>query len=90
MSSRPDTLSLIDSFTRGAKLVAILLVPTSRITHLQQPDIVSYCQSHGIALEAYSPLVQGSKAKDSVLTRLAEETGKSWAQVLIRWSLQRG
>ncbi|WWC61526.1 uncharacterized protein I303_104110 [Kwoniella dejecticola CBS 10117] len=56
----------------------------------QQPSIVAYCQSHNIALEAYSPLVQGTKAQDPTLTRIAEETGKSWAQVLIRWSLQRG
>ncbi|WVR04196.1 hypothetical protein IAU60_001196 [Kwoniella sp. DSM 27419] len=56
----------------------------------QQPDIVSYCESHGIALEAYSPLAQGKMASDPTLKRVAEETGKSWAQVLIRWSLQRG
>ncbi|KAK4689026.1 hypothetical protein P7C73_g1079, partial [Tremellales sp. Uapishka_1] len=56
----------------------------------QQPDIVSYCQSHNIALEAYSPLVQGTKASDPTLMHIAGETGKSWAQVLIRWSLQRG
>ncbi|WWC70508.1 uncharacterized protein I206_104459 [Kwoniella pini CBS 10737] len=56
----------------------------------QQPSIVSYCQSHNIALEAYSPLVQGTKAEDPTLLKIAEQTGKSWAQVLIRWSLQRG
>ncbi|OCF34511.1 hypothetical protein I316_03552 [Kwoniella heveanensis BCC8398] len=56
----------------------------------QQPAIVAYCQSHNIALEAYSPMVQGKKANDPTLTKIAEETGKSWAQVLIRWSLQRG
>ncbi|WRT66051.1 uncharacterized protein IL334_003003 [Kwoniella shivajii] len=56
----------------------------------QQPAIVSYCQAYNIALEAYSPLVQGTKASDPVLLRIAKETGKSWAQVLIRWSLQRG
>ncbi|OCF76249.1 hypothetical protein I204_03548 [Kwoniella mangroviensis CBS 8886] len=56
----------------------------------QQPSIVSYCQTHKIALEAYSPLVQGTKASDPTLSKIAEETGKSWAQVLIRWSLQRG
>ncbi|WWC89623.1 uncharacterized protein L201_004548 [Kwoniella dendrophila CBS 6074] len=56
----------------------------------QQPSIVSYCQARNIALEAYSPLVQGTKASDPTLSKVAEETGKSWAQVLIRWSLQRG
>ncbi|KAK8849362.1 hypothetical protein IAR55_004694 [Kwoniella newhampshirensis] len=56
----------------------------------QQPDIVAYCQSHNIALEAYSPMVQAKKTSDPTLLKIAEETGKSWAQVLIRWSLQRG
>jgi len=56
----------------------------------QQPAIVSYCQSHNIALEAYSPMVQGKKADDPTLNKIAKETGKTWAQVLIRWSLQRG
>ncbi|ORX40314.1 NADP-dependent oxidoreductase domain-containing protein [Kockovaella imperatae] len=56
----------------------------------QQKDIVSYCQERGIALEAYSPLVQGTRSSDPYLTAIAEECGKSWAQVLIRWSLQRG
>ena len=26
----------------------------------------------------------------AVLNKIAKETGKGWAQVLIRWSLQRG
>ncbi|WWD19986.1 hypothetical protein CI109_104459 [Kwoniella shandongensis] len=56
----------------------------------QQPDIVDYCQSHNIALEAYSPLVQAQKTSDPTLQKIAKDTGKSWAQVLIRWSLQRG
>lgn len=56
----------------------------------QQPEIVSVCRSKGIALEAYSPLVQGTKAKDPTLVKIAEEVGQSWAKVLIRWSLQRG
>lgn len=51
---------------------------------------MSYCQARNIALEAYSPLVQGKKASDATLTKIAKETGKTWAQVLIRWSLQRG
>jgi diketogulonate reductase-like aldo/keto reductase len=35
-------------------------------------------------------MVQGTKSTDPTLVNIAEETGKSWAQVLIRWSLQRG
>lgn len=35
-------------------------------------------------------MAQGKKSTDPTLVKIAEEVGKSWAQVLIRWSLQRG
>ena len=62
----------------------------SKPSHHQQKEIVAFCQQHGIAIEAYSPLVQGEKKDDPVLTDIASQVGKTWAQVLIRWSLQHG
>lgn len=53
-------------------------------------DIVEWCAKRGIAVEAYSPLVQGKRWGEAVSKKLAEKYGKSEAQVLIRWSLQRG
>lgn len=53
-------------------------------------DIVAWCAERGIAVEAYSPLVQGRRWGEPVLRRLAEKYGKSEAQILIRWSLQKG
>ncbi|KAK4131585.1 Aldo/keto reductase [Trichocladium antarcticum] len=53
-------------------------------------DIVQWCAARGIAVEAYSPLVQGTRWGSPVTQRLAEKYGKSEAQVLVRWSLQRG
>jgi diketogulonate reductase-like aldo/keto reductase len=44
----------------------------------------------GIVLQAYSPLVRTKKNEDPVLNKIAKETGKEVAQVLIRWSLQKG
>lgn len=41
-------------------------------------------------LEAFSPLAMGDKMEDPILVRLAEEYKKSPAQVLIRYSLQKG
>ncbi|TIA88349.1 hypothetical protein E3P99_02637 [Wallemia hederae] len=55
----------------------------------QQREIVSYCQQRGILLEAYCPLVRGKKAEHPTLVRIASECAKSWAQVLVRWSLQK-
>jgi len=54
-------------------------------------DIASWCNARGVAVEAYSPLVQGTRfGKEKVLSKLAQKHGVSEGQVLIRWSLQRG
>ena len=48
------------------------------------------CERHGVALEAYSPLGTGRHLNDRRIARIAERLGRTPAQVLIRWSLQRG
>ncbi|KAG0365736.1 hypothetical protein BGZ54_006260 [Gamsiella multidivaricata] len=57
---------------------------------LTRPEIISFCESHQIAIEAYSPLCQGLKLQDPRLVKIAKKYSKSPAQVLIRWSLQKG
>ncbi|KAF9279283.1 hypothetical protein BGZ68_008029 [Mortierella alpina] len=47
-------------------------------------------QIEGIVAEAYSPLAQGHKLDDPVLVKIASKYSKSPAQILIRWSLQKG
>jgi 2,5-diketo-D-gluconate reductase A len=44
----------------------------------------------GIAIEAYSPLGTGEHLGDETVGRVAERVGRTPAQVLIRWCLQRG
>jgi len=40
-------------------------------------------------LQAYSPLVRGTKMKDPTLVEIAAKYGKTPAQVLIRYCLQK-
>jgi diketogulonate reductase-like aldo/keto reductase len=58
-----------------------------------QPELVSYCQKHDIQITAYSPLGsfgEGEKPlTDPVVQQIAAAHGKTPAQVLIRWSIQR-
>ncbi len=48
------------------------------------------CLERGIELEAYSPLGTGRHLKEPVVFEIAERVGRTPAQVLIRWCLQRG
>jgi diketogulonate reductase-like aldo/keto reductase len=47
------------------------------------------CARRGIALEAYSPLGTGRHLGDSNVAAIADRVGRTPAQVLIRWCLQR-
>ena len=53
-------------------------------------EIAAWCAKRNIALQAYCPVVRGERWGDKTLVRLAEKYGKTQAQVLIRWSLQKG
>ncbi|MCK0174626.1 MULTISPECIES: aldo/keto reductase [Mycobacteriaceae] len=50
----------------------------------------AYGREHGIATEAWSPIAQGKVLDDPEVTRIAEATGKTPAQVVLRWHIQRG
>ncbi len=53
-------------------------------------EVRQYCREHGIAVEAWSPIAQGKVLDDPVVTQIAEAAGKSPAQVVLRWHVQRG
>ncbi|KAI0936118.1 hypothetical protein AcV5_004339 [Taiwanofungus camphoratus] len=55
----------------------------------QQKAIVEYCNKHGIIVQAYCALVRG-ELSNPVLQEVAQKYKKDVAQVLVRWSLQRG
>ena len=47
------------------------------------------CESHDVAVEAYSPLGTGRHLGHPVVAQVAERVDRTPAQVLIRWCLQR-
>lgn len=53
-------------------------------------DVRAYGLAHGIATEAWSPIAQGRVLDDPAITRVAESTGRTPAQVVLRWHIQRG
>jgi len=59
---------------------------------ITQEDLVSYCQSKGIALEAWAPFGSGATGviADPVVNALAEKYKKNAGQVVLRWLVQQG
>ncbi|MCW2690624.1 MAG: oxidoreductase [Mycobacterium sp.] len=57
---------------------------------LPQKELREVHAQLGIATEAWSPLGQGSLLENPTIAAIAEEHGKTPAQVLIRWHIQLG
>ncbi|MDB5179180.1 MAG: Aldo/keto reductase, partial [Patescibacteria group bacterium] len=57
---------------------------------LQQPELVKYCQDHGIVVEAYSPLAHGEGLSNPVLAEIAAKHHKTPVQIMLRWCLEIG
>jgi len=57
---------------------------------LNREELAVFCKEHNVIVEAYSPLAKARKAHDQTVLDIAAKHSKSWAQVLIRWSVQKG
>lgn len=57
---------------------------------ITQPEIVKYCNEHGILVEAYSPFGTGTVFGNETMKTLAAKYGKSIGQICLKWSLQMG
>ena len=55
---------------------------------LYQKELLEFCQSKNIRLEAYAPLTRGSQFKNPVLKTISLKYHKTVDQILIRWGLQ--
>ncbi|MCJ7465465.1 MAG: aldo/keto reductase [Maribacter sp.] len=58
--------------------------------YLVQQDLIEYCRSKNIQYEAWSPFMQGKLFKLDFCRDLAKKYGKSAAQIVLRWDLQKG
>ena len=52
--------------------------------------LLDACAERNVALEAYSPLGTGAQLGDPVVAGIADRRGRSPAQILLRWCVQRG
>ncbi len=57
---------------------------------LNQKELKEYCDELGILIQGYSPLTKGERLLDRAVVDVANDIGRSPAQVMIRWALQSG
>ena len=53
-------------------------------------EMLDGCRERGIVLQAYSPLTRGVRLDNDRLVSVAERYDATPAQLLLRWSLQKG
>ncbi len=58
--------------------------------YLTQDRVRGYDTAHGIATEAWSPIAQGRVLGDPTIQEVAAGVGRTPAQVVLRWHVQRG
>lgn len=57
---------------------------------LYQEELLNYCKTTKIQLQAYSPITRGLKFNDARLTTLCNKYQKTAAQLVLRWHLEHG
>ena len=55
---------------------------------LYREQLLQFCKTNQIQLEAYSPLTRGKKLNHATVLTIAQKYDKTAAQILIRWCLQ--
>lgn len=79
----------IDSLWEAAEVKPMVNQVLCHISNT--PDaLVSYCQSKGMVMEAYSPVAHGEALKNKKIRAMAEKYGVSVPQLCIRYDLQLG
>ncbi|MGZ4248497.1 MAG: aldo/keto reductase [Solirubrobacteraceae bacterium] len=82
----PDELDQLIAGANVAPVVDQVLFNPSAY----RKGLLDACDDRSVALEAYSPLGTGRQLKDPVVAGIADRRGRSPAQILLRWCVQRG
>ncbi len=82
----------LDEVLVSAKIVPAVVHVESH-PYLPQWDCLGYCRDHGIVMQAFAPLghsMQPRLLDDPTIVDIARQVGKTPAQVLLAWAVQRG
>ncbi len=85
-------LEELDEVLRNARIKPAVVQVESH-PYLPQWNLLDYCRKNGIVLQAFAALGHGIEPRlmeDPVIAAIAARTGKTPAQVVLAWALQRG
>lgn len=79
---------LQEILSTGQVVPAVNQIEFHPLVYRRQQPTIEFCSSHGIAVEAYSPLGEGRYLDHPVLAEMAARHHKTPAQVMLRWAVQ--
>jgi 2,5-diketo-D-gluconate reductase A len=83
-----------DRMVEFANLTRIKPMVNQMETHIfnQEKEMQKWCDKYGIRLEAWAPFGEGRKDTftNPVIQKIGDKYGKTTAQVMLRWLIQRG
>ena len=84
----------VDRMVEFASFNRIRPMVTQMETHIfnQQKQLKEYADKYGVQLEAWAPFGEGRKGtfENDTVRAIGEKCGKTSAQVMLRWHIQRG
>ena len=84
----------VDRMVEFASFNRIRPMVTQMETHIfnQQKQLKEYADKYGVQLEAWAPFGEGRKGtfENETVRAIGEKYGKTSAQVMLRWHIQRG
>lgn len=85
-------LEKLKEIVEGARIKPAVVEVESH-PYLPEWELLEYCQQHGIVLLAFAALGHAMEPRlldDPVITAIARRLGKTPAQVVLAWAIQRG
>ncbi len=79
---------LTDILSHGSVVPAVNQIEYHPL--FQRGSLLSFCQAHGIAVQASCPLARGAYLGREMLVKLSEKYHRSPAQIGLRWLVQQG
>jgi len=86
------TLDMLKPIYESARIKPAVVQVESH-PYLPETELLEFCKERGIVLLAFAPLGHGMKPgllEDPVISAVAARVGKTPAQVLLAWAVQRG